>query len=190
MKKTVGFILAILMLFCVVFSGLADVLRDDASVNGLDIVVVMDQSKSMKSDDAKRGNDIKGYRIDAVTMLTGMLDMENSRIALVPFAGEVMEQNVRDFASIKDSRTRDSFIDYVENNFRNNNFQPNTNIGSALLKAVDLLNKRANKDNQGMIVLLTDGANEAATNGNGSYYYVDKNSGNIEKKRGIASVDL
>ena len=189
MKRTVGCILAILMAFCVVLSGFADILKDDASVNGLDVVVVMDQSKSMRSDDAKRGNDIKGYRIDAVTMLTGMLDMENSRIALVPFAGEVMEQQVRDFASIKDNRTRDSFIDYVENNFRNGNLQANTNIGSALLKAVDLLNKRANKDNQGMIVLLTDGANEASTSSNTTYYFVDAN-GNIEKARGSASLDL
>lgn len=194
MKKIVSLIISFIIVFTVIFAASATVWEDDASVNGLDIVVVLDQSTSMRSVDEKRGNDIKGYRIDAVTMLTGMLDMEKSRIALVPFAGEVDESNVRDFSPIKDPATRKGFIDFVENNFRTSNLKPNTNIGSALLKAIDLLNKRADKSNQGMIVLLTDGDNQMDAGNRTAYYYVEDNeikktNGNIDITKAKTTVD-
>lgn len=144
-----------LLLGCVSFAA-AEQMQDEAAVHGVDAVVVLDMTNSMRTEtDGKlRGNDIYGYRMDATAMLIGMLDMNGSRVAIVPFAGTPLE--VTGLTSVDTLHDRRLLINKIN---RNSRTLANTNIGAALMRANQILAERDDTKNQPMIVLLTDGEN-------------------------------
>ena len=109
MKKSFTICLALLLLLgCFSLPGAA---AEDATItNSVDIVVLVDMSKSMKTDDA--GSDPAVYRLDAAEMLVAMCD-ENSRVLYVPFGGEVLTGSRADSRFGKMLRADTAFQDLV-----------------------------------------------------------------------------
>ena len=144
--------------------------QDSSATTGLDVVIILDQSNSMvmrnNSGEINRNqsNDPDNYRLDATAMLIGMLDMEKSRVAIVPFNKEVIEDGDLNHLNAVDNReTRERLITKVYN--LKNSLSGGTDYGEALLKAIDILQREKDttgdyKDNQPMIVLMTDGYND------------------------------
>ena len=126
---------------------------DSSATSGVDIVVVLDMSGSMAelTPGKEDGNDRNGYRLDATAMLTGMLDMDGSRIGIVPFGGII--QNVKELTL---PENRNDLIKYIYSLPRDGY---GTNYGAALMRALYMLEAREDKTNSPMIVLMTDGKN-------------------------------
>ena len=185
MKRNLSLIMAMLMAIFCLLPGSAGA-DSAAATNSVDIVILVDNSKSM--DDratqgaSQRGNsDPHAYRYDAAEMLVGMCDVNGSRVAYVPFAEKVMTGKTVDrvkylyadtqFQDISNADARKHYIQrldtdraYVAND--PSQLIPNTDFGAALRYAVDLINNRgaAQSGNQPMIVLLTDGSNNLGNN--------------------------
>ena len=187
--------LAVLM-SCILLTGmlcfgtaLAGAAGTIASGNSVDIVILVDQSKSMNNTSKANGlrNDKDGYRMDAAQMLIAMCDMNGSRVAYVPFGEKVITGKFSysigkneysgtisgEFKSIGNMNDRLDLMGTIEKH--RNYYDPNlssketletkTDYASALIYAINLLQNRTDKSNQGMIVLLTDGANETGNEG-------------------------
>ena len=168
MKKS----LAILLMLCILISSLtftasAAVQKEDTSAtSGIDLVIVLDMTRSMKQDGMNRNstmeNDPIGYRFDAAAMLISMLDMDSSRVAVVPFAGEPIEKKIIPLTSVDDEDARDKLIEQVYNLGET---KADTNIGAALMRANKILDEREDIGNDPMIMLLTDGYNDITGDG-------------------------
>lgn len=160
--------LCLLLAFCFAVSGIsfsaADQAQDEAAVHGVDAVVVLDMTNSMTGQNSSKGNDEYGYRLDATAMLIGMLDMNGSRVAIVPFAGTPTDMKVwtdlNEWTELNELSSRTELINKIR---KNNSTRGNTNIGAALMRANKILSDREDTSNQPMIVLLTDGVNDIAT---------------------------
>ncbi len=166
----------------------------------MDVVMVIDASNSMRSmiTDAKgvnRGNDPQGYRLDAAAMLLGMCDAEYSRASVILFAGKVMTeekwaQKLYPIALNAFSSTRSTMIEDINTKYRSK-LAGNTDLGGALLTAVELLAKEGNSTNAPVVVLLTDGQisfqNNGVTDQNAEKESLDKFSSavRIAKEKGI-----
>lgn len=122
-----------------------------------DIVIVLDMSNSMTTEWPQ--SDPMGYRLDAAQMIVGMCDMENSRVAIVPFAGPKLPKEAdTDFVSISDAGVRLEKMKKLET-LRNGSLGGNTDLGNALSYAMMLVQNRRDKTNAPMIIALTDGQN-------------------------------
>lgn len=155
MKKTLAGLLVVVLLFCGLISvSSADTTRDSSAAFGVDMVIVLDMTNSMRNPyETSKGNDINNFRLDATGMLIGMLDMDRSRVAIVPFAGSPL--NVTELQKVSDQATRDRLLRGIYDI----KVQPRTNIGAALMKANQILFSREDKTNLPAIILMTDGNN-------------------------------
>ena len=167
MKKfrLLSLLLAILLALIGVAS--ADIMRgeEDEYKPTNDIVIVLDMSDSMLN------NDPDGYRLDAAQMIVGMCDMENSRVAIVPFAGPKLAAFKHDteFVSISEAKSRIQKMKELEN-LRDVPYRYNTDLGNALSYAMMLVMNRRDQSNAPMIIALTDGANFISKEGNAKNY--------------------
>ena len=188
MKRIGSVIVALCIMLGMIFSASAEVVEDTSTTTGIDVVVVLDMTSSMGKETQSPGNDPWGYRIDATAMLIGMMDMDGSRVAIVPFAnvpGKPAE--IKDFTDVSDSSSRITMIRDIYG-YLNKALQANTNIGAALMKAEQMLLNREDQSNRPMIVLMTDGKN-SITNQNGGPSKIrvapsirfDRNSGTIQE---------
>ena len=177
MKKSLSLLLLVCILcLSVILPGLADpettasagnAGQDKSATSGVDVVIVLDTSNSMRITDSNNrvtgGSDPDNYRLDATAMLIGMLDMNTSRVAVLPFNKTVIEyDDLMHLMPVDNTMTRKNLIERV--------YQVGailageTDYGSALEKAIEILLKEKDtsgkyKDNQPMIVLMTDGYN-------------------------------
>ena len=133
---------------------------DTSSTSGIDVVIVLDNTKSMRMNE-NNGNDTRYYRLDAAAMLIGMLDMDGSRVAVVPFGGEPYDGDdaIIGLTSVDNKENRTELINYIYG-FKSKDLETDTNLGSALLYAMQILEERDDKQNAPMILLLTDGQNK------------------------------
>ena len=143
--------------------------QDTSATAGVDVVIVLDQSNSMKKKtnsgiDRSQSSDPDDYRLDATAMLIGMLDMEKSRVAIIPFNQKVIEDaDLNQLIAVDSKDDREKLITKVYN--LKDSLNGGTDYGAALLKAIDILLKPENRtgdyaNNQPMIVLMTDGYND------------------------------
>lgn len=124
----------------------------------VDMVIILDQSRSMDGANTDQ-NDPDGYRFDAAQMLVAMVDMNGSRVAVVPFNHTVVYDVAdRDFVDISSWIDRDAKNTSLTQ-MRQRNTSGGTDYGEALAYAYNLIVSRTDKSNSPMIVLLTDGAN-------------------------------
>ena len=159
MKRSLSWLLLLAMLFTCLSVPAA--LADNAeSSGGVDIVIVLDQSKSMRQTDNSTGkvntaksSDPDGYRLDAAQMLVAMADMESSRVAIVPFNQKVTGADT-DFVSINTEQKRNTKLNAINNL---PTLQPDTDYGEALAVAYNLIANRQDTSNKPVIILLTDG---------------------------------
>ena len=152
-----------LLLGCCLGAASADTGTDDSATSGVDVIVVMDMSGSMSDREDSNGrkingNDSNAFRIDATAMLVGMLDMDGSRIGIVPFAGAVLEAGVKPLTVVNTPSRREAFIADLYDKIAKTRGD-STNTGAALMRALYMLQQREDKSNRPMIVLLTDGKN-------------------------------
>ena len=159
-KKTISIVLTLcLTMACFFTIALGEVMGDTSTTNGIDVVVVLDMTSSMVMG-SNATNDPNGYRIDATAMLIGMMDMDGSRVAIVPFAGAPGNPvEIKEFTDISDSDSRTDLINEIYSKYPGKT-KPDTNIGAALMKADQMLLNREDKGNRPMIVLMTDGKND------------------------------
>ncbi|MBR2661550.1 MAG: VWA domain-containing protein [Clostridia bacterium] len=178
-----------LLLGCFLGAASADTGTDNSATSGVDVIVVLDMSGSMttlgKNANTGKdipGNDINKFRIDATAMLVGMLDMDGSRVGIVPFAGTVLD-GVTELTPVSTGKERSDLLKTLYAPRFYNSHADGTNTGAALMRALYMLDTRDDKSNRPMIVLMTDGKNalqNGLTSVNISPSYRWKN-GKIEK---------
>ncbi len=171
MKKSrvLGLLLACMLLLTSLYVPSASAAGGSGTVTANDIVIVVDISSSMRwRDDNNRihGNDPEGYRFDAAQVVVGMCDMEHSRVAIVPFAGNVYGADT-EFTPISDMMERQAKLSGIED--RRYTTQGDTDVGNALNYAIKLLIEREDKTNAPMIIVLTDGEQAISKNNQGRY---------------------
>ncbi len=152
MKKILALVI-LLMLACLALPALS---QGDGTA--LDIVLVIDQSKSMQADgNSAPAADKALYRADAANMVTAMADVNGSRVALITFDG--VASTVFDFQDLSDMAVRRSAMNQISRRITPTVY-PGTDYGEALAQAYNLLRSRDDTSNQAMIILLTDGEND------------------------------
>ena len=164
-----------LALICLVVMllGCSFALADSSQISklALDMVVVIDESASM-SVASNSLNDEYGYRHDAAAALIGLCDANDSRVALLPFASGVITSipgvnELKDINIKKNGAVRRNLLKLLYNERDRSNTNANlytysiekggeTDMGSALERAVDMLLKNPSS-NRPVIVLLSDG---------------------------------
>ena len=111
MKRIGSVIVALCIMLGMIFSASAEVVEDTSTTTGIDVVVVLDMTSSMGKETQSPGNDPWGYRIDATAMLIVMMDMDGSRVAIVPFANVPGKPaKIKDFTDVSDSSSRITMI--------------------------------------------------------------------------------
>ncbi len=163
MKKILSAMLMLcVFLACLMGTAAADTMADTSATSGIDVVIVLDMTASMdgsNNPDARTKNDEYNYRLDAAAMLISMLDMDSSRVAVVPFAWEPFEDQIIGLTPVPDSTSRNELVQQVYA-LKDYGTKPNTNIGAALMRANQILQQRDDVGNAPMIMLLTDGNND------------------------------
>lgn len=124
--------------------------------SSLDVVIVMDQSSSMRG--GTRENDPQDFRLDAAQMMISMLDTK-SRVAFVPFARSVLLSKDNDFYDLTTLSARNQKNRPIEE-LRGQGLSANTDLGEALQYAIYLLMNREDDRRTPMIIALTDGSNQ------------------------------
>ena len=167
MKKLISLLLcAVMLLGCVPF---AQAETQQESGSAVDIVLLIDQSGSMWYDSANtkavEANDPNGNRLDAAQMVIGLLGMNGSRVAYVPFAARVYDNADTSFHTINgpaDYRAKMAECEALRGSVAGANDENTggTDFAEALAYAYNLLASRRDTSNQPMIILLTDGGLE------------------------------
>lgn len=110
---------------------------------GLDIVLVLDSSGSMKKNDPKR------MRVEAARMFVTLLD-EQDQVAIVSFSGKASSKE--GLVSLKSYHNEQALLKSIETVSANGSY---TNIHEALRKGYQLLKRSKRKEK--IIVLMSDG---------------------------------
>lgn len=103
MKKSFGIRLLLVCLLLLTMLNASYAVADDVGADDRnpsnDIVIVLDQSNSMSNADPQN------RRLDAAQMIVGMCDMENSRVAIIPFAGKIQASADMGFVPINEAES-------------------------------------------------------------------------------------
>lgn len=151
--KKMGKILGLLLVLCSItvtipFSKVRAENDDLSDAAGIDVVMVIDSSKSMKKSDSNN------ITVDAAKMFVDMMEIEGSRVGIVPFSGTIGEvTDIRSIDSVSDKKEIKSAIASLSGNYYDD-----TDIGLALKKSYSLLSKCSDVGNRKMILFFTDGA--------------------------------
>ena len=137
----------------------------------LDMVVIIDESASM-SVPQNSLNDEYGYRHDAAAALIGLCDANKSRVALLPFSSgiittipgvnELKEIDIKNNGAVRRNMLKLLYNVHDRDDMNANLYTYSivrggeTDIGSALERAVELLQENAGENRQ-VIIVLSDG---------------------------------
>lgn len=178
MRKHVSIFLMLCLLLMLCMPAQADtrVHEDSAATSGIDVVIVLDMTNSMKT------NDKFNYRLDAAAMLVSMLDMDNSRVAVIPYARQPIEEKIIPLTSVADKNTRDMLIQKI---YDMGELQANTNYGTALMCANQMLIERGETTNQAIILFVTDGQNDLSGVTNPVAHSLRYRNGRIEDEGAV-----
>ena len=163
MKKLVALVFGAVLAMLCLSGALAEEktispIADDRS-NFVDIVILMDHSMSMET------NDSRNYRLAAAAMITAMVDMNGSRVAFVPFNNGIAQENT--FVDVSRIQSREALMETIAG-YEREPVKAGTDTGEALAYAYNLLQSRSDEEkrkNAPMIILLTDGQNALRKNG-------------------------
>jgi hypothetical protein len=113
--------------------------------DGIDAVLVIDTSGSMRTADPER------IALEAASLFLGMMETRNSRIGIVNFAGVI------DWELPLTSISDPTFRQQVRTNISRFTYHGNTDIGLALRRAAEMVLYDPIPGNSPMILLFTDG---------------------------------
>jgi len=141
------FLTIVLVLFCLVSAEGGKVPVKGASIdgNGLDIVIVIDTSGSMKRTDEDR------LAVEAAKLFVDMMETEGSKVALVTFSHKL--GTTVPMTEINSQADKQEVKDAIANI----KYTGDTDIGLALKKAEEILAADKNSDNRRAILFFTDG---------------------------------
>ena len=113
--------------------------------DGIDVILVIDTSGSMRSTDPER------ITLEAAMLFMDMMETRNSRLGIVGFSGDV--HTVIPLMSIEKLEDRN----YIRNRVSNFVYHGWTDIGLAMRTATEMLLEDPIETNSPMILLFTDG---------------------------------
>lgn len=145
-KRLISFCMMLTMVLSLMLGAVVNVRADDHKTKNLDVVVVVDQSGSMKS------NDPKGLMREAVNSLITMLSPETSRVGIISF--NRAQTKVAELTELKDldiTKALNAKVDAIE-------YKGDTDIGNAVADAVEMFDE--NDDHAHAILVLSDGRND------------------------------
>ncbi len=144
MKKLMLICMAVVLLL---LTGSNQLLVDAAGMDaaGLDVVIVVDSSGSMKKTDSDR------LAVEAAKLFVDMMETEGSKVALVPFSHEL--GNVIPMTEIHSQSDKYP----IKNALSSIQYAGDTDIGLALKKAHEILAQDSNSQNRRAILFFTDG---------------------------------
>lgn len=148
MRRFMAVALAMVVVFCTI--GMPARAASRNSRNAMDLVIVIDASESMDT------NDKNHYRLGAAGLMLSMLDEQYSNAGVV-IIGKNIVTDVNQFNkmySMTNLENRKSLLDKVlgfTRTFRG------TNIGAGLHQAMTMLGEKSKSGNEQVILLLTDG---------------------------------
>lgn len=121
------------------------VMAADFGDSGVDIVIIIDTSGSMRQTDKDQ------IAIEAAKLFIDMIEMSGSRVALVPFSDEL--GSIVDLTAINSTADKE----YIKNVIDQLKYTGDTDIGMALQKGYQILEKSSNVGNHQAILFFTDG---------------------------------
>lgn len=146
MKKFLKYF-GVVMIFAFMGSITVSAAQNDYVDKGMDVVIVMDGSGSMTRNDPER------LAIEAAKMYVDLMENGSSRVAIVPFThelGGITELTDANTPEQKESlKTKLDKLVYDKDG--------DTDIGLALKKSCDILEKENDKDRNQLILFFTDG---------------------------------
>lgn len=136
-----------LLLACLMLAGLGISVSADESRVGkrYNVVFVTDESGSMKYTDGKV------LRYDAINLFVALMAQHGNYLGSVTFDDTLIDSNPLQL--IDGIEDKDAFMEHIRS------FPPqgDTDIGGALMEALDLLDTAENQENPSVIILLSDG---------------------------------
>lgn len=121
------------------------VMAADLGDRGVDIVIIIDSSGSMKQTDPDQ------IAIEAAKLFIDMIEMSGSRVALIPFSDEL--GTIIELTEIHNEEDKERIKDVI-NQLK---YTGDTDIGMALQKGYEILNKSSDIGNHQAILFFTDG---------------------------------
>ena len=122
--------------------------------DGIDVILVIDTSGSMRTADPER------ITLEAATLFMDMMETRNSRIGIVGFSGDL--HTVMPLTPISDPNVRDE----IRRTVSQFTYQGWTDVGLAMRTAAEMLLDDPNPANSPMILLFTDGRIDMPDNWN------------------------
>lgn len=135
----------IVILSLVLLMGLTVPVSATADSKGMDVVIIIDTSGSMKSTDPEK------TAIEAAKMFIDMIKMQNSRVGIVGFSGSITKE--LPLTEVGTVAQKDSLKKEIDSLVYNGE----TDMGLALKTGNEILNKASDVGNDKMILLFTDG---------------------------------
>lgn len=142
-KRTKSIIVAIIILFQI--ASITNAYAPSAGPSKIDAVLVLDSSGSMKFSDPK------GISIEAVKMFIDMCSIEGDKIGIIAYNDSIIAE--KQLTEIKSSKDKQSLKDMAASIPR----KSDTDIGLALRRAAEMLDKNRDDAHKPMIILFSDG---------------------------------
>jgi len=153
-EKSKLFLLAFLLISIVGISCLHSNAMTIEPSDGIDVILIMDTSGSMRTADPER------IALEAATLFMDMMETRNSRIGIVGFSGDL--HTVMPLTPISDPTVREQ-IRHTVSQF---DYRGWTDVGLAMRTAAEMLLEDPNPYNSPMILLFTDGRIDMPDNWN------------------------
>lgn len=153
-KRIISLLLSFILIVLMFPANFLVEAASDSAVNRYNVVFVTDASGSIGGTDA---TDPDGYRYEAVDLFLGLLANGGNYVGSVVFSSDVIFQQPLIEVNGKGEK------EAISQSIRNQAVGGWTDIGGALLTAVDILQNGGNSSLPSIIILLTDGNTEMGT---------------------------
>lgn len=150
-KRIISFLLSFSLLIFLFSGNLLVFAASETPINRFNVVFVTDASGSIGGTDA---TDPDGYRYEAVDLFLGLLANGGNYVGSVVFSSDVVLQ--QSLVEVSGKTEKES----ISQSIRSQEVGGWTDIGGALLTAVDLLQNGGDTSLPSIIILLTDGNTE------------------------------
>ena len=159
-KRGMAAVLALMLALALVCPCLANAEEPSKTVNRFNVVLVVDKSGSLRSDHGG-GTDPDGLRFDAMRLFLGLLTETGNNVGAVVFDEQI--RHVSELIPVDSMADKKEIIRQIEA------FTPSydTDIGSAVLRATELLaGMKEKNDLPCMILLFSDGMTDCKSGSN------------------------